>query len=380
MKKALLILTVALLASAPLVSFAQLGVRGGVHYQHSADMPPGLVGRQQLVHGGPRPNYFQPVEIWAPKGAQISLVEKGRFSPSQAGPVKASMLIGQVYRIKITNIPGHEGFEVYPSIELVNRLYPPHGLAAEFPIPVHFTKDELAMALAGAFVTRVVYLEEPTNAVPVADTAEFQRWYDVGSRRDPLQEADRLGRPMAILRMGSRIPDGAEQGFAFGSPPLIRLKASPPLNPAELNGVEPGNAEAAGDAPIQPAPAAPGQPVPPAEEAAPPITPPAMGAFQPSTIPAPRRAGTTRIPTYDQQVAAPKAENGYPILKASAQLETPTIEAPAPSRRSQLPTIDQWERERLRLGPQGVQPRRRHVPRTILQFFKLPQSPASPKE
>ena len=41
---------------------------------------------------------------------------------------------------------------------------------------------------------------------------------------DPLKVADKLGRPMAILRMGSRIPDmdAAHARFIYGSPPLVK--------------------------------------------------------------------------------------------------------------------------------------------------------------
>jgi hypothetical protein len=47
-----------------------------------------------------------------------------------------------------------------------------------------------------------------------------QPWFDVGGGRDPLAVADGLGRPVAILRMGGRVPDqGNDPGFFFGSPP-----------------------------------------------------------------------------------------------------------------------------------------------------------------
>jgi len=207
-------------------------------------MAPGMVGKLQLGNGGPRPGYYQPVEFHGPKGMHIAVVEQNRFTDNQPAPVKCGMLMGAAYRLKITRIPGRPGEDVYPTIEVVNRLYPPHGMAERFPVPVHFTQQELELALNGVLVTRVVYLEDPEEPLPVVDRPDYQRWFDAGNKQDPLQVADKIGRPMVIIRMGSRIPEGAEQGFAWGSPPLIRLKPSPPRDLEDPQPLErPGDLE-----------------------------------------------------------------------------------------------------------------------------------------
>ncbi|QDU98445.1 hypothetical protein [Lignipirellula cremea] len=372
-----------------------------VHYQHSADMAPGVVGRLQLAHGGPRPGYFQPVEVWGPPGTHVSFASEGRFQPSELNPVKASMLLGQVYRLKVTRIPGvgNEGIEVYPSIELVNRLYPPHGLEEQYPIPIHLTQAELEYASRGNFVTRVIYLEPPLQAVPVADTPAFQRWYEVGPNVDPLKEADRLGRPMAILRMGSRIPDGAEHGFAFGSPPLYRLKPTPPQEAAELRAIE-------GQAPVDPpAGAVPDAgPVPPpavdplAPSAVDPLAPPAVDPLAPPLgaapqaapalgaaprNPAPRVAAAARaIPSYraDQVLARlPTSSKGGrygTIAPVSAEVEITTAPEPV---RSPLPKLQEWDTRPAQVArlPEPTAAPRRRAPQLLYQMFGLP-CPASP--
>ncbi|MAX21908.1 MAG: hypothetical protein CMJ60_07015 [Planctomycetaceae bacterium] len=78
------------------------------------------------------------------------------------------------------------------------------------------------MAAEGLFVTRVIYLEDPTNPVVVQDEANRQRFFDVRFNEDPLRVADELGRPMAILRMGSKQPriDRQTGRFLFSSPPV----------------------------------------------------------------------------------------------------------------------------------------------------------------
>lgn len=215
------------------------GQRGPVHYFQSGRMPPGVVGNAQLLMGGQMRGYFQPVQLAGPKGARVSLAVDGLFETPQADPVLAGMLIGQVYRVKVTQIPRNEGLEVFPTIEVINRLYPPPGLESRYPIPVQFTQEELEMALSGRLVTRVIYLEDPDTALPVQDRPDWQRYHEVRSDDNALQVADRLGRPVAIMRMGSRTPDFdyVSRRFLFACPPLCKLEQPGPL-PEPRSGLE----------------------------------------------------------------------------------------------------------------------------------------------
>jgi hypothetical protein len=197
-----------------------------VHFLHAGAMPPGAIGRQQLMRGGPLPGYFQPVEIRAPEGAQISMAADGAFREPQSGRVTAGMLIGAVYRLRVTNIPLREGLEVFPTIEVVDRLYPPVGQEGRFPIPIELTAEELDLAIEGKFVVRVIYLEDPEAVLPVAEDPDQQSYFEAALGDNPLEVADRIGRPMAILRMGGRLPEaeGPDDAFLFGSPPWLRFQ------------------------------------------------------------------------------------------------------------------------------------------------------------
>jgi hypothetical protein len=208
----------------------------GVHSLHNSMMPPGAIGADQLQRGGPLVGYFQPIELIGPEGIQISLAEQGAFDPPQPVPRKVGLLIAPVYRLRITNIPGHEGLEVYPTVEVINRLYPPPGQAKRHPIPVELTADDLRLAINGQFLTRVVYLEDPYAALPGSE-GENGNWFDSGTR-DPLEVADQLGRPMVIVRMGGRLPDnsdGPDMQFLHGCPPFVRFRQ---LQPEWGNGLE----------------------------------------------------------------------------------------------------------------------------------------------
>ena len=220
--RALCLAAVIFLVVAPSIVLAQ---NRPYHYFQSADMPPGAIGAAQLMRGGPLPGYFQPVEISAPQDTQIALATEGVFDAPQPAPLRVGLLVGNVYRLKVTGIPFRPGQEVFPSIEIINRLYPPRGSEAKFPIPIELTREELEMAIRGQYVVRVIYLENPRTALPSREDPRQQRYFEVGPNQDPLEVADALGRPMAILRIGSRVPeqDNTTGRFVFNSPPWVAL-------------------------------------------------------------------------------------------------------------------------------------------------------------
>ena len=194
-----------------------------LHYFYSANLPPGTVGQGQVQRFLPLRGYYQPIELIAPKGARVSVYVDGKFSDPRPERVVAGMQVGHVYQLKISSIPNNEDFEIFPTIEVINRLYPPEGKAQRFPVPIQFTQEELELAISGRFVTRVVYLEDQANALPIQEDPARQRYFEAAPGQDPLRVADEFGRPMLIMRMGSRVPDLNElaSGMASSSPPAI---------------------------------------------------------------------------------------------------------------------------------------------------------------
>lgn len=195
-----------------------------VHWLNAGVMPPGAIGRQRLMRGGPLSGFCQPVEIRAPKGARISPATGSGFLEAQPSPLTVGLPIGPVYRFKVTDIPGEPGLELFPTVELVDRLYPPPGQALRFPIPIELTRDELLLAAEGRFITRVIYIEDPQLAAAIARDNEQQPWFEARPGEDPLVVADHLGRPVAILRIGGRVPENTQPNPAFlygGQEPVI---------------------------------------------------------------------------------------------------------------------------------------------------------------
>jgi len=190
------------------------------HALYSADMPAGTVGQARLTRRGPVANYYQPVKFVGPEGTRFALpqgVSIGQGEPT----LMAGLLIGGVYRFRITGIPRSEGAELYPTVELIDRTYPPNGLATSYPIVLKIDEVDMQAALGGKMVTRVVYLEDPQTALPLEQTAKQANVMDIAEHQDALGVADHFGRPVAIIRIGSLAPPRQHElmpQFYFGFP------------------------------------------------------------------------------------------------------------------------------------------------------------------
>jgi len=222
------------------LSGAPSGAAAGLHRIHSADSLPGEVGGARLQRWGAVAGYYQPVAFRGPGSTAFSLGVDGVFQPPMPSqtPLHAGLLVGGVYRFRVTSIPGFEGEELFPTIEVIDRTYPPHHLAVRHPIPINLELDDLRDALSGRMVTRVIYLEDPTSAVPIDTTPESGITLDVPPYQDPLHVADTLGKPVAIIRIGSvtpPTPPSLMPQFFFGYPPWVRID-SPIENVSYDNG------------------------------------------------------------------------------------------------------------------------------------------------
>lgn len=178
-------------------------------------VPPGVWG--QWVQNAGRVNglEFQSVSVELPSTGTVTWFVGSRDDVKTTA--NAKLVVGQSYRLKLSDIPEFPGIELYPSIELIDRLHPPAGHADKFSMPLSFTIDELDAALQGQMITKVVYLEQPQLALPyelIGDTAVRT----VQPRGNLIEEADKAGRPLALIRLGGRLPAANEtRGTFFGN-------------------------------------------------------------------------------------------------------------------------------------------------------------------
>ena len=204
---------------------------GSYHPLVTSHLPPGRVGQTRLQSQNPVAGYYQPIKFSGPDGTEFALPQGGAMAASEAN-LMAGLKIGSVYRFRVTGIPGSPGAELYPTVELIDRTYPPPGLATLYPIPINLDRIDLDAALDGQMVTRVIYLEDQQSAAPLASTPSDSRVIDVAYYQDPLETADRLGRPIAIVRIGSLAPPSSPEllpQFYFGYPmwaPIFQPEAA----------------------------------------------------------------------------------------------------------------------------------------------------------
>lgn len=181
------------------------------HWLHAGVMPPGAIGAQRLLRGGPLLGYVQPVKVFGSEGLTITAASDQGYAQSHEGALLAGLQVGGVYAFSVTNLPNQPEAQVYATVELIDRLHPPCGKELRFPVPVELTDEDLRLAANSSFVTRVVYVEDPRMALPIAEkdfsaNGKGQQWFEAAPGDDPLVTADVLGRPIAIVRIGSRMP------------------------------------------------------------------------------------------------------------------------------------------------------------------------------
>jgi hypothetical protein len=196
----------------------------------NASAPPGVVAKAQVDGRRPGVGTFTAVSISGSQGLKVGLAQHGQFLDPIDAPVVTGMLVGAVYRFRVTNIPDHQGEELFPTLEIIDRTNPEPGREHRFPIPIVLTDEDLHLALAGSLVTRVIYLEDSETADPVAIKPSQHLTVDVAAHENALHTADVLGRPVAILRIGSRVPSdltGDLTEYMYGCPPFVPLPTAP---------------------------------------------------------------------------------------------------------------------------------------------------------
>jgi len=185
--------------------------------------PTGTAARFSRISRPHRYGYAQPVRVSLPSQGHVSYYSGSPHNPVLTqSPSQAGMMVGHVYRVKISGLPEYPGVELYPTIEILDRLHPPSDRIQDFPIPIEITAEEIEIVLDNRMVTKVVYLEQPDMAAPFHKD-ESSLITEMSSRANLLKEADLRGRPMAILRIGGRIPDprSPQDEFYSTSPILI---------------------------------------------------------------------------------------------------------------------------------------------------------------
>jgi uncharacterized repeat protein (TIGR01451 family) len=167
-------------------------------------LPPPLVP-------GPGPSPVLYVRFGGIPGMKVTFYQGAPVGRAFNVPAGAGLRPGYLYRVKLTNLAGHPGLALYPTLEVRGTLQlPPRQRPSDYPAWIALSHDDIEHAKAGVLITKVIYLEDPDRAYPVATRPELPPEKEIRPGQDPVAEARSLGRPMLIVRLGGRTFTDAE--------------------------------------------------------------------------------------------------------------------------------------------------------------------------
>lgn len=141
----------------------------------------------------------------APPGLNVTFFQ-GCPQPREFDvPVTVGLRPGYIYRVKLTGIPGRPELVLFPSVEVRGTLSLPKIIrASDHPAPVVFTNDDFDRVMRGALITKVIFLEDPEQALATATRPDQPLELEVPAGLDPLTESRSHGRPLLVIRLGER--------------------------------------------------------------------------------------------------------------------------------------------------------------------------------
>lgn len=157
--------------------------------------PPPERGPSPLLH----------VRFALPPGMKVTFFQGAPTGKQFAAPVTVGLRPGYIYRMQLSDHPRFPAAELFPTLEVRGTLRLPCGFrAADYPAPVTFSDEEIQHVLDGAYVTKVVYLEHPDTAAPLATRPDQPLETTLRPGDKLLEEARALGRPLLVIRLGGR--------------------------------------------------------------------------------------------------------------------------------------------------------------------------------
>src|SRR5205823_1768884 len=87
---------------------------------------------------------------------------KGGFGSNQIeAPGRYNFVQAAIYRLKLSDIPGRPGLELYPTLEVVPCNAKTEAFLAHSAVPVAFTDEDFEQVAAGNYLVKVIYLPDP---------------------------------------------------------------------------------------------------------------------------------------------------------------------------------------------------------------------------
>jgi hypothetical protein len=137
-------------------------------------------------------------------------------SPLQA-PARFNFSQAAIYRLRLSDIPGRPGIELYPTLEVVPANAKTATFLAHGSVPLTFTQDDFEQALAGDYLVKVIYLPSRQDQGAMATAPREVSSAQLEPGADPIKEALQRGTILLVVRLGNidlddpRIPASAVQ-------------------------------------------------------------------------------------------------------------------------------------------------------------------------
>lgn len=194
---------------------------GGVipaSYNGGCGCAPGCYGGGYAMGGGATSQ----IAFLGEDGIQVSwdVSGCGQFDSSPlVTPGRQDFYQGAIYRLRLSNIPGRETVELFPTLEVAPVTPRTDAFLAHAPIPVQFTTEDFDQVTSGNFVTKVIYLPDPEFQELTLSGVETLVSTRLDPGVDPIAEADRRGSILAIVRIGNKdFRANASRGYGSYGP------------------------------------------------------------------------------------------------------------------------------------------------------------------
>lgn len=205
---------------------------GGIMQVSYPGNPPGAVAAVGAVVNQVRfPTQRTQVRFGRPSGMKISWYTVGSDGkPSySAMPIEApgryNFLQAAIYRLKLSNIEGRPGLEIYPTLEVVPANPKTEAFLSHSAVPVDFTNEDFKQIAEGNYVVKVIYLPDPQYQELAGTGTEEILSTRLEPGADPIAEALRRGSILLVIRMGNMDQE------APNTPPLGNPGPAPQMPP-----------------------------------------------------------------------------------------------------------------------------------------------------
>jgi hypothetical protein len=278
------------------------------------------------------------VRFVRPAGMRVAWFTQGPAGPAYSDnpievPGRYNFLQCAIYRLKLTNIPGQPGVELYPTLEVVPANPRTEAFLAHSSVPVEFTPEDFRQVAAGNYLVKVIYLPSPQyQDVAVLAPGEIIST-ELPPGTNPITEALRRGDILLVIRMGNmdqEAPNTPAIGAPAGAgclPGMAGMAPGAPVPGGVMPYLTPNGGVMGPTGPLTP----------PGTGLAGPVTPPAYGFPVPYNGPMPgmpaTKPGMSSPGTFPTAPVPPAVNTGVPQTRLpdlSGVQRATTAEVPTP--------------------------------------------------